>query len=121
MLSKTLLMRTLYRSSTPAFRLFSVGVGQPPSENENPVRFTFIYTRDNQQIPVLAREGETLLEVAHNNHVDLEGACAQSLACSTCHVVLEEPIYNTLEQASEEEEDLLDLANGHTLTSRLGS
>ena len=69
---------------------------------------------------MLAREGETLLEVAHNNHIDLEGACAQSLACSTCHVVLEESVYDSLPEAVEEEEDLLDLAYGLTLTSRLG-
>ncbi len=60
------------------------------------------------------------MEVAHNNEIELEGACAQSLACSTCHVVLEERIYDSLEPAVEEEEDLLDLAYGLTLTSRLG-
>ena len=68
----------------------------------------------------MAREGETLLEVAHNNHIELEGACEQSLACSTCHVILEEKIYNELPQPVDDEEDLLDLAYGLTLTSRLG-
>ena len=69
---------------------------------------------------MLAREGETLLEVAHNNGVDLEGACEASLACSTCHVILDETVYNSLEEPCEEEEDLLDLAYGLTHTSRLG-
>ena len=69
---------------------------------------------------MLAREGETLLEVAHNNGVDLEGACEASLACSTCHVILPEPVYDALEEPCEEEEDLLDLAYGLTHTSRLG-
>ena len=68
----------------------------------------------------MAREGESLLEVAHNNSVDLEGACEQSLACSTCHVILEQEIYDQLEEPVEEEEDLLDLAYGLTHTSRLG-
>lgn len=45
--------------------------------------------KDNDPREVLAREGETLLEVAHNNGVELEGACEQSLACSTCHVILD--------------------------------
>ena len=103
-----------------SMRMFSVGLGHPPAESENPVRFKFSYTKDGEQREVLAREGETLLEVAHNNEIELEGACAQSLACSTCHVVLEERIYNELEPAVEEEEDLLDLAYGLTLTSRLG-
>ena len=108
------------RASLPAMRKFSVGLGHPPAENENPVKFKFAYTRDGGTHEVLAREGETLLEVAHNNHIELEGACAQSLACSTCHIVLEERIYDELEPAVEEEEDLLDLAYGLTLTSRLG-
>jgi ferredoxin len=69
---------------------------------------------------VKARKGESLLEVAHNNGIDLEGACEQSLACSTCHVVLEPTIYDSLEEPCEEEEDLLDLAYGLTHTSRLG-
>ncbi len=70
-------------------------------------------------------EGETLvglsiLEVAHNNEIDLEGACEGSLACATCHVILEEDVYNGLEEPEEAEEDMLDLAFGLTRTSRLG-
>jgi 2Fe-2S ferredoxin len=123
MISKLIYRTTMLakqRASLPAMRKFSVGLGHPPAENENPVKFKFAYTRDGGTHEVLAREGETLLEVAHNNHIELEGACAQSLACSTCHIVLEERIYDELEPAVEEEEDLLDLAYGLTLTSRLG-
>ena len=71
-------------------------------------------------IEVKAREGESILDVAHNNGVDLEGACESSLACSTCHVILDDDLYDELEEPCEEEEDLLDLAYGLTLTSRLG-
>ena len=42
------------------------------------------------------------------------------MACSTCHVILKDEIYDELEEACEEEEDLLDLAYGLTHTSRLG-
>ena len=42
------------------------------------------------------------------------------MACSTCHVILEQDFYDSLEEPCEEEEDLLDLAYGLTLTSRLG-
>ncbi|CDW72888.1 probable yah1-ferredoxin of the mitochondrial matrix [Stylonychia lemnae] len=101
-------------------RQFSCGIGYPPKPEENPVRFSFLYTKENDKQEVLAREGETLLEVAHNNKIELEGACEQSLACSTCHVILEEEIFENLESPKEEEEDLLDLAYGLTLTSRLG-
>jgi 2Fe-2S ferredoxin len=64
--------------------------------------------------------GLSLLEIAHRNMVDLEGACEGSLACSTCHVVIEPEWYDLLPEASEDEEDMLDLAFGLTKTSRLG-
>ncbi len=44
----------------------------------------------------------------------------QSLACSTCHVVVEKEWFDKLGEASEEEEDMLDLAFGLAPTSRLG-
>ena len=50
----------------------------------------------------------------------MEGACECSLACSTCHVVLEPAVFAALEPPGEQEEDLLDLAFGLTPTSRLG-
>jgi 2Fe-2S ferredoxin len=64
--------------------------------------------------------GISLLEVAHQNDIDLEGACEGSLACSTCHVVIDEAFFDLLPEASEDEEDMLDLAFGLTHTSRLG-
>ena len=64
--------------------------------------------------------GTTVLEAAHNNDIDLEGACEGSLACSTCHVVVEKKFYDMLAEPSEDEEDMLDLAFGLTTTSRLG-
>jgi 2Fe-2S ferredoxin len=64
--------------------------------------------------------GLSLLEVAHKHDIDLEGACEGSLACSTCHVVVEPDWYELLPDASEDEEDMLDLAFGLTKTSRLG-
>ena len=64
--------------------------------------------------------GLSVLEVAHKNKIDLEGACEGSLACSTCHVIVDEEWFDILDEASEEEEDMLDLAFGLTHTSRLG-
>lgn len=64
--------------------------------------------------------GETILEAAHRNKVDLEGACEGSLACSTCHVIVHDSYFDRLSEPSEEEEDMLDLAFGLTSTSRLG-
>ena len=67
-----------------------------------------------------APEGQSVLEIAHANDVKLEGACEGSLACSTCHVIVENEWYDKLPEATEDEEDMLDLAFGLTHTSRLG-
>ena len=75
---------------------------------------------DGQEKSIDAENGLSLLEVAHNNGIDLEGACEGSLACSTCHVVVEREFFDSLPEPSEEEEDMLDLAFGLTHTSRLG-
>ena len=63
--------------------------------------------------------GFSLLDIAHRNGIDIEGACEGQIACSTCHVVVEPEWYGRLEPPSEEEEDMLDLAFGLTRTSRL--
>ncbi|KRX07903.1 2Fe-2S ferredoxin-type domain [Pseudocohnilembus persalinus] len=76
--------------------------------------------KDKSETPVKAEIGKNILQIAHENEIDLEGACEMSLACSTCHVIFEQDLYDKLEEACEEEEDLLDLAFGLTETSRLG-
>lgn len=76
--------------------------------------------RDGNRKEVEAPEGLSVLEIAHRNNIDIEGACEGSLACSTCHVIVEEGWFERLEEASEDEEDMLDLAFGLTATSRLG-
>jgi ferredoxin, 2Fe-2S len=76
--------------------------------------------RDGRRREVDAPLGLSLLEIAHKNGVDIEGACEGSLACSTCHVIVDPEWYDLLKEASEDEEDMLDLAFGLTATSRLG-
>lgn len=76
--------------------------------------------RDGQIKTVDAPRGISLLKAAHMFQVELEGACEESLACSTCHVILEERVFDKIPRASEREEDLLDLAPCLTATSRLG-
>ena len=76
--------------------------------------------RDGTRREVDAPLGLSVLEVAHRNDIDIEGACEGSLACSTCHVIVDPEWYELLKDASEDEEDMLDLAFGLTATSRLG-
>lgn len=82
-------------------------------------KMTFI-DPEGKKTEVEAPNGLSVLEIAHKNKVDLEGACEGSLACSTCHVVIAPEWYDRLPEASENEEDMLDLAFGLTATSRLG-
>ena len=82
-------------------------------------RMVFI-ERDGTRREVDAPLGLTVLEIAHRNDIDIEGACEGSLACSTCHVIVDPEWYELLKEASEDEEDMLDLAFGLTNTSRLG-
>lgn len=82
-------------------------------------KMTFV-TPQGERIVVEAPIGLSVLEIAHQNNIDLEGACEGSLACSTCHVIVDPEWYDPLPEAQEEEEDMLDLAFGLTHTSRLG-
>ncbi len=82
-------------------------------------KMTFI-ERDGTRREVDAPIGLSVLEIAHKHGVDIEGACEGSLACSTCHVIVDAEWYELLKEASEDEEDMLDLAFGLTQTSRLG-
>lgn len=82
-------------------------------------KMTFV-TPQGERREVDAPIGLSVLEIAHQNGIDLEGACEGSLACSTCHVVVDPEWYDILPEAQEEEDDMLDLAFGLKETSRLG-
>lgn len=66
-----------------------------------------------------AAEGETILDVALKNEIDIEHACEKSCACTTCHVVVREG-FDSLEESDELEDDMLDKAWGLEAESRLG-
>ena len=82
-------------------------------------KMTFI-ERDGTRREVDAPLGLSVLEIAHKHGIDIEGACEGSLACSTCHVIVDPEWHELLKDATEDEEDMLDLAFGLTQTSRLG-
>ena len=81
-------------------------------------KMTFI-NPDGKRLEVDAPVGLSVLEIAHRNHISLEGACEGSLACSTCHVIVDPEWYDVLQSASEDEEDMLDRAWGLEPDSRL--
>ena len=82
-------------------------------------KMTFIEPNGDRR-EVEAPNGLSVMEIAHRHHIELEGACEGALACSTCHVVVDDAWFEQLDESTEEEEDMLDLAFALTHTSRLG-
>ena len=76
-------------------------------------------TPDGEKVRRDAPAGARLLEVGQAAGMPLEGTCEGQMACSTCHVVIAADWFDKLAPASDEEEDMLDLAAGITRTSRL--
>ena len=76
-------------------------------------------TSDGSHVDAEAAPGDNLLRVAQAAGMPLEGTCEGQMACSTCHVVVDAEWFDRLPEASEEEEDMLDLAAGVRRTSRL--
>jgi ferredoxin len=81
-------------------------------------RVTFI-GRDGERREAISKPGDTLLDVAQAAGQPLEGTCEGQMACSTCHVIIDAADFAALPPASEDEEDMLDLAAGATRFSRL--
>ncbi|SCV69046.1 BQ2448_2066 [Microbotryum intermedium] len=97
-----------------------------PDGNDRSI--TLHFKKPNGEIEtVQANEGDDIVDVSWEYDLDIEAACEKSVACSTCHVILEDDVYDKLEEPSDDEvrlsrlrNDMLDLAFGLTDTSRLG-
>src|SRR3954467_9774808 len=83
------------------------------------IRVRFVSADGSRTQAAQGAQGDRLLEVAQNAGQPLEGTCEGQMACSTCHVIVDPEDFAKLPRASEEEEDLLDLAMHVTRTSRL--
>jgi ferredoxin len=83
------------------------------------IRVRFLTPDGDLACEAEAEAGERLLEVGQARGMPLEGTCEGQMACSTCHVIVAAEDFDRLPRASEEEEDMLDLAVGATRTSRL--
>ncbi|MCW2349742.1 MULTISPECIES: 2Fe-2S iron-sulfur cluster-binding protein [unclassified Sphingobium] len=79
----------------------------------------FISANGEHVQEVEASAGDILLDVAQAAGQPLEGTCEGQMACSTCHVIVDAEHFSKLPRASEDEEDMLDLAAATTRTSRL--
>jgi 2Fe-2S ferredoxin len=65
-----------------------------------------------------AEPGVSICDAALANGIEIEHACEKSCACTTCHVIVREG-YDSLQEADDAEEDLLDKAWGLEPESRL--
>jgi ferredoxin len=112
----SILAKTLLRSSTKLVMKNSfISISRSFSYN-NDVKFTFFEEGSGNHVEVTAPLGKTLLDVALENNIDIEGACGGELACSTCHVIVSKELFDKLPAKQEEEDDMLDLAWGLTDT-----
>eukprot|EP00127_Corallochytrium_limacisporum_P003585 Clim_evm68s150 gene=Clim_evmTU68s150 len=92
---------------------------QDPKSEDEVVNVTFIL-RDGKEVPIRGKVGDNVLYLAHRYGIELEGACEASLACSTCHVYVNEDAFDVLPEPKEEEDDMLDMAPFLQENSRLG-
>lgn len=83
------------------------------------MQVTFIHADGKGRTEAEAQPGDVLLDIAQAHLMPLEGTCEGQMACSTCHIIVEAADFDRLPPASEEEEDMLDLAAGARRTSRL--
>ena len=82
-------------------------------------RLVFIQPDGNRR-EIDAAAGLSVMEIARDHGLDIEGACEGCMACATCHVIVAPEDFDRLPMPSDDEEDMLDLVFGVTETSRLG-
>ena len=68
---------------------------------------------------VEAENGLSVMEVARDNDLEIEGTCGGSISCCTCHVIIDKDWFSIVGGPNPDEEDMLDLAVGLQSTSRL--
>ncbi|CAD5235447.1 unnamed protein product [Bursaphelenchus xylophilus] len=88
----------------------------------SPSQIAVTFKTRNGDLKATGEIGDSLLDVVINNDVPLDGfgACEGTVACCTCHVILDPNHFKRLAEPSEEEMDMLDLAPGLDDYSRLG-
>ena len=68
---------------------------------------------------VEAENGLSVMEIARDNDLEIEGTCGGSISCCTCHVIIDKDWFSIVGGPNPDEEDMLDLAVGLQPTSRL--
>ena len=76
--------------------------------------------RNGEIKKINAEDGLTLMEIARDHDLGIEGTCGGSISCCTCHIVIDKDWFDKVGPANPDEEDMLDLAVDLQPTSRLG-
>ncbi|KJE95343.1 ferredoxin 1-like protein [Capsaspora owczarzaki ATCC 30864] len=90
-----------------------------PTSPDQIVNIVYV-ERDGTRRNIAGKVGDNVMYLAHRHNIALEGACEASVACSTCHVIVDDTSFPKLPESSEEEDDMLDMAPFLTANSRLG-
>ncbi|XP_023168021.1 adrenodoxin-like protein 1, mitochondrial [Drosophila hydei] len=90
-----------------------------PKSPDEIVNITYV-DKDGKRTKVQGKVGDNVLYLAHRHGIEMEGACEASLACTTCHVYVQNNYLENLSEADEKEDDLLDMAPFLRENSRLG-
>lgn len=95
---------------------------KPSEESAEKIQISFIEQGTNKKTIIKTEPGKSLYDVVMENNMDFDGfgSCGATLCCTTCHLILNENDYNKLSPPTEEELNMLDLADGLCDTSRLG-
>jgi len=83
------------------------------------IRVRFVSVDGGTISEAVGEEGQSLLDAGQAIGQPLEGTCEGQMACSTCHVIVDPDWFGRLPRASDDEEDMLDLAACATRHSRL--
>eukprot|EP00386_Alphamonas_edax_P010237 GDKI01033215.1.p1 GENE.GDKI01033215.1~~GDKI01033215.1.p1 ORF type:complete len:153 (+),score=30.77 GDKI01033215.1:81-539(+) len=113
-------MSAVATSATPAFTVSSQQLFRRAFSTAPDMHIKFVTHDGSKSWTCGFKPGQTVLQVAHDNNIDIEGACGGECACSTCHVILKDADFDRLPEPTDEEFDMLDLALDVTDTSRLG-
>ena len=81
---------------------------------------TVVFKYNNSLKKFLVEEGSIILDIARKKNIDIEGSCEGSLACSTCHIFVEEKWLDKIVPAKNEEKEILGLLPDLKKNSRLG-
>jgi 2Fe-2S ferredoxin len=79
-----------------------------------------VIDKDGNEATYDVKAGNSILDVAYDLNLDLPCECGGSMACATCHVIVDGEWADKLPPKSDDEEDTLDLCFELDRNSRLG-